>query len=450
MTAYPAGGGGMVYASSIALEADDTVGGRSPLARLAWALSRIRFQLAGGIVAGVVAPALVRGQLDRFADQISQYDTSLIGTFCALVFGYLIFRKVMVYPGTGAMLRVVPAFALSYGSVALFFFFLRLDYSRYQFAMSFVLVSLWFLLVLMIVARLRKPTLAVVPGGVADRLFGVSAVNWCPLESPENAMNGASTPVVVDLKCPRLGQAWERFIAEAAISGRQVFNAKQLAESLTGRVQIAHLSENTFGHLTPDAIYAPAKRYIDAICALAALILLAPLLCVIAIAIRLTSRGPAIYRQERMGYRGKVFTVWKFRSMRETAHSGAGPLSDMTQSDDARITPLGRFIRKSRIDELPQLVNILRGEMSWIGPRPETLSLSRWYEDEIPFYRYRHVVRPGLSGWAQVKQGHVTDVEDVRKKLEYDLYYVKHFSIWLDLLIVIHTIRIVVTGQGAK
>jgi lipopolysaccharide/colanic/teichoic acid biosynthesis glycosyltransferase len=136
--------------------------------------------------------------------------------------------------------------------------------------------------------------------------------------------------------------------------------------------------------------------------------------------------------------------------MREARHSGNAREADITKSDDDRITAVGRFIRKTRIDELPQIVNILMGQMSWIGPRPETLRLSEWYESDIPFYRYRHIVRPGISGWAQVRQGHVADVDDVREKLEYDLYYVKHFSVWLDLLIVMHTIRVVLTGHGAK
>jgi lipopolysaccharide/colanic/teichoic acid biosynthesis glycosyltransferase len=124
--------------------------------------------------------------------------------------------------------------------------------------------------------------------------------------------------------------------------------------------------------------------------------------------------------------------------------------SDMTLSDDQRITRIGRFIRRTRIDELPQVINILLGQMSWIGPRPETIALSEWYEMKIPFYRYRHIVRPGITGWAQVKQGHVTSVDSVREKLEYDFYYVRNFSIWLDMLIVMQTFRVVLTGHGAK
>lgn len=124
--------------------------------------------------------------------------------------------------------------------------------------------------------------------------------------------------------------------------------------------------------------------------------------------------------------------------------------SAMTTENDPRITRVGRFLRRTRLDELPQLINILLGEMSFIGPRPEAEQLSAWYEKEIPFYHYRHIIRPGLTGWAQVKQGHVAELEDIRSKLHLDFYYVKNFSFWLDLIITLQTIKIVLTGTGAK
>jgi lipopolysaccharide/colanic/teichoic acid biosynthesis glycosyltransferase len=151
-----------------------------------------------------------------------------------------------------------------------------------------------------------------------------------------------------------------------------------------------------------------------------------------------------------MGYRGEVFSMFKFRSMREAGDAPDARTAAMTQDDDVRVTRIGRTLRRYRIDELPQVINILKGEMSWIGPRPEAVALSRWYESELPFYRYRHIVRPGITGWAQVKQGHVADVEDVLWKLQYDFYYIKNFSFWLDLLIVARTIRTVLSGFGAR
>jgi lipopolysaccharide/colanic/teichoic acid biosynthesis glycosyltransferase len=122
----------------------------------------------------------------------------------------------------------------------------------------------------------------------------------------------------------------------------------------------------------------------------------------------------------------------------------------ITREGDPRITRIGRVLRRSRLDELPQLINILRGERSWIGPRPEAVVLSRWYDAELAFYPYRHIVRPGITGWAQVNQGHVADVDEVHEKLHYDFYYIKNFSPWLDLVIVMRTIRIMLTGFGAK
>ena len=122
----------------------------------------------------------------------------------------------------------------------------------------------------------------------------------------------------------------------------------------------------------------------------------------------------------------------------------------MTVNGDSRITRLGRFLRQYRIDELPQVINVLRGEMSWIGPRPEAVALSEWYESELPFYRYRHIVRPGITGWAAVHQGNVAEVDAATTKLKYDFYYVKYFSPWLDLMIAARTVKILITGFGAR
>ncbi|TIX95483.1 MAG: polyprenyl glycosylphosphotransferase, partial [Mesorhizobium sp.] len=151
---------------------------------------------------------------------------------------------------------------------------------------------------------------------------------------------------------------------------------KQISESLTGRVEIEHLSENTLGSINPNQAYLKVKQALDWIAALAVLILLSPALLLVAALIRLDSPGPALFRQQRMGYRGKVYQVYKFRTMRTSAHVADEKEQAITKAGDARITGLGRFLRKSRIDELPQMINILRGEMSWIGPRPEALVLS--------------------------------------------------------------------------
>lgn len=419
--------------------------------RLADALFRIRYQLIGAILFGVVTPIILRGQFERLPDQIASYDNSLFGTLCAVLIGYMVFRKVTVLPGSNAFTSITPAFISSYAIIIAIFFILRLEYSRAQFFASFLLTTGWFLALSYYVARFREANLGLVSSQTLQELSSLPGVSWVKFSTPEAASRQRHLPLVVNLRDPELSPEWERYIAEEAIAGRVIYNTKQIVESLAGRVRIEHLSENSFGHLAPDSIYAPAKRYLDAISAAVGLVAFSPLFVLMAIWIKLDSPGPVIFRQKRMGYRGQMFTMYKFRSMTvREANSGDDRNLDMTKNEDQRVTRSGRFIRKTRIDELPQLWNILIGEMSWIGPRPETLSLSSWYEEEIPFYRYRHIVRPGITGWAQVKQGHVTSVDDVRRKLEYDFYYVKHFSVWTDVFITIQTIRVMFTGHGAK
>lgn len=413
-------------------------------------LASVRFQLTGALALGVPLPEMIRKTYEYYPDDVFNYDTTMLGTIAAIILGYLIFRKVTSLPGTSALANQVPGFLISYATIAAIFFTLRLDFSRQQFILSFVLVSAFFFLVTIIQTRLNRRVIALVKGGRTNALTELDYVDWIVINHPSEADAFPSIPLVADFRYAGLSSDWERYLAEAAISGRQVFNTKQLRESLEGQVQIDHLSENSFGHLAPDSLYAPAKLYVDVLAAFIAIIILSPLMLITAIAIRLDSKGPAIFRQKRMGYRGRPFTVYKFRSMRVQDDTSRNRSSDMTRTDDDRITRVGRFIRKTRLDELPQLFNILMGQMSLIGPRPETLNLSEWYEQEIPFYRYRHIVRPGITGWAQIKQGHVTSVDDVREKLEYDFFYVRNFSIWLDFLILIQTLRVMLTGHGAK
>jgi lipopolysaccharide/colanic/teichoic acid biosynthesis glycosyltransferase len=151
--------------------------------------------------------------------------------------------------------------------------------------------------------------------------------------------------------------------------------------------------------------------------------------------------------QDRRGFRGGTFAIWKLRTM-DARPGQQGP--HYTEDTDSRVTRVGRVLRHYRIDELPQIWNVLRRDMSWIGPRPEALPLSAWYERELPLYVYRHVVRPGVTGWAQVNQGNVSRLDGARTKLEYDFFYIKHLSFWLDAVIFIKTLRTVLTGFGSR
>jgi lipopolysaccharide/colanic/teichoic acid biosynthesis glycosyltransferase len=246
--------------------------------------------------------------------------------------------------------------------------------------------------------------------------------------------------LVADLRAS-LAPEWERFLAHSVLNGWPVYDVKQVIESLTGRVEIEHLSENNFGSVLPSLIYLRFKRMVDFTIAVMLLPFFLPVILVASVCIVIGSPGPAIFKQSRMGFRARPFTCYKLRSM----HDGVEGARFTTQGDQ-RVTRVGEFLRKYRIDEFPQIFNILKGDMSWIGPRPEAVELAKWYESEVPFYAYRHAVRPGISGWAQVHQGNVAEVEAATVKLHYDFYYIKYFSPWLDLLIVAKTAKTILMG----
>ena len=163
---------------------------------------------------------------------------------------------------------------------------------------------------------------------------------------------------------------------------------------------------------------------------------------------KLDSRGPVIFSQTRVGENEKEFDVYKFRSMKRDAEAGTGPV--WANADDNRVTRLGKFMRKTRLDELPQLINVIKGDMSFVGPRPERPYFVKKLKKDIPYFEMRTVVKPGLTGWTQIKYAYGATVEDAIEKLQYDIYYIKHMSLLFDLIIIMGTIKVVLTGQGAR
>ena len=189
------------------------------------------------------------------------------------------------------------------------------------------------------------------------------------------------------------------------------------------------------------------KRWLDIASSALSLILSLPLCLFVALAIKLDSSGPVFYRQERVGQDGKTFTMLKFRSMRNDAEEN-GP--KRAAINDDRITRVGRFIRKYRLDEIPQMINVLKGDMSFIGPRPERPIFVDKFAKEIPYYLQRHVVKPGISGWAQIRYPYGASKEDALEKLKYDLYYIRHFSIFFDISIILEAGKVVLLGKGSR
>jgi sugar transferase (PEP-CTERM system associated) len=191
-----------------------------------------------------------------------------------------------------------------------------------------------------------------------------------------------------------------------------------------------------------------AKRLLDLAVSLLVLAVATPAMILVALLVKLTSRGPVFYRQQRVGMNGKPFDLFKFRSMRVDAEASGAP--QWAQKNDPRVTPIGSFLRKTRLDELPQVLNVLSGSMSFVGPRPERPYFVEQLSAEVPFYRERHCVKPGITGWAQIQYPYGASVEDARRKLEYDLYYIKNYSLFLDLLIILQTMRVILFPSGAR
>lgn len=416
--------------------------------RSGW-LSRRRVQLLGAILIAAVLPLAARLLLTPEKLWISTFN-AFYANVVAVVVALWLRLSVEPYPGIRSSLVILPTCAVAHGAVLAFFFFSRLPYDRSSFLAGFLLHVVWFYFIYFLVQRQTVMQIGVVPVGEIDQLKELERINWINLDEPSLELARRCDAIVADFNAD-LSPEWESFLADAALDGLIVYQVKPLAESVTGRVEIDHLSENSFGSLVPALGYFHLKTIIDFVAVIATAPLILPIMLGAAVAIKLDDGGPIFFRQRRIGHRGRVFHVLKFRTMRVSDQPGKDArAAAMTGDLDPRITRVGGFLRKSRIDELPQAWNILKGEMSWIGPRPEAEVLSHWYVGEIPFYRYRHVVKPGITGWAQTNQGHVAEVDEIHRKLQYDFYYIKYFSPFLDLLIVFKTLRTMLTGFGAR
>lgn len=241
-------------------------------------------------------------------------------------------------------------------------------------------------------------------------------------------------------------------LLQIKLSGIRVSEMSTFLERETGRVDLSSVSPSWLlfseGFLGTQQLSLVLKRGIDILSSALILILTSPILAVTALLVWATSRGPIFYRQDRVGQFGKVFAAVKFRSMRIDAELDGTP--KWAEQDDPRVTRVGRVIRATRIDEIPQIYNVLMGDMSFVGPRPERPYFVKELTAAIPFYDERHVVKPGITGWAQLNYPYGASVEDARQKLEFDLYYIKNYSLFLDLLILVQTVRVILWRDGVR
>lgn len=257
--------------------------------------------------------------------------------------------------------------------------------------------------------------------------------------------------IVVALTERRSGSMPLRELLDCKLSGIKVYDIATHFEKTLGQLRIDYVNAGwlIFGNgFNQGLARTLVKRLFDVLCALLLLVLALPVMLVTAVLIKLESPGAVFYRQERTGQNGRSFQVAKFRSMRNDAEKDGKPV--WAAANDARVTRVGGVIRKLRIDELPQLLNVLKGEMSLVGPRPERPFFVEQLTAQIPYFAARHSVKPGVTGWAQVRYPYGATVEDAQEKLQYDLYYVKNHSLFLDLIILFETVFVVLTGKGAR
>lgn len=235
------------------------------------------------------------------------------------------------------------------------------------------------------------------------------------------------------------------------LAGVKVEEATSWLEKLNGRIEVEQLYPSWFIFAEGfrfSTINRILRRIVNFTAAFCGLVLALPVIPLVALAVKMSSKGPVFYRQERVGRGSKTFYCYKFRTMRQDAEADTG--ATWAADDDPRITKVGKYLRVLRLDEIPQLWCVLNGDMHFVGPRPERPEFVKWLSREIPYYNLRHVVRPGITGWAQVQYKYGNTLEDAREKLQYDLFYIKNASIGLDLLIMFHTVKIVLLGRGAR
>lgn len=362
------------------------------------------------------------------------------------LFSFFSLQRFLNFLGYLSLRSVIPTFALWTMVFLGLLFLFRLPYSVYFLIGSLSVMPIFFWGMSFIRNHYGRLRVAYVEKGLSVTLPEVATIHWEALKAPVTMDTLRADLVVADLRAD-LGKAWESFLADCALQQIPVYHSVRLIEMVSGRVRIDHLYENELGSLLPSKSYLLIKRLIDTLAIVCSAPVVLPVMLVTALLIKWESPGGVFFLQERIGQGGKPFTVYKFRSMCATSEADG---AQFAAKNDMRVTRVGRFIRKTRIDEFPQFYNVLRGEMSLIGPRPEQEQFVQSFKEDIPFYSYRHMVKPGISGWAQVMQGYAADAEDTKIKLEYDFYYIKNFSFALDILVTLKTIQTMLTGFGAR
>ena len=400
------------------------------------------------LIAQLLIVIIVPGLLLHLSGVNLTASTVVYSTFSnsiSLIVARFVISKLVNYPTPITLISIFPVVTTVFAVAFLTNFIFRIDYSRPTILLGWAIALMLLGLTQYRRSNKHQSTFMLVSNGEISTDLLPHEHNYIKLATP-SLPSEACDGVIADIEQLQTDIAWSKFLCECTLNNIPVYDYPAVTELTTGRTVITKLSSADFGRLHPDPISIYTKRCLDLLLTAIALPFTLPVLAVAAIAINLESKGPVVFKQERVGYRGRSFTIYKLRTMVNDHGDKA-----LTRENDARITRLGKALRRYRIDELPQLLNVLRGDMSLIGPRPEQRELVKHYSSKIPFYDYRHVVRPGISGWAQINQGYVADsLRDTKTKLEYDLFYIRHLSVWLDLVILFRTVVTIVCKVEAR
>lgn len=388
------------------------------------------------------------------------YDTARLNTR-----GELYFRLLMV-PGLLAFVLagiswVHPDFLLGNGSSAVGLVILTVALFGWRIGFTW-LIQLPILIERVYVLGTGERAQRLVQGLRQNPEIGVEIVSWTG--KLEGAVTRDSVAVhlmdvvrrqkvhrVIVAMPDRRGTIPMHELLDLRMQGVKIEEAASWLERISGKIEVENLYPSwlVFGEgFRRSTLFRLIRRAISVVISLIGLVVALPLFPLIVLAIRLDSEGPVFYTQTRVGKGGRLFKLVKFRTMRHDAEAANG--AQWASNNDPRVTRVGRFLRFSRLDEIPQLWCVLKGDMAFVGPRPERPEFVEWLSREIPYYGVRHMVRPGLTGWAQVKYKYGSTVEDAREKLQYDLFYMKNASIGLDLLIMFQTIKTVLLSRGAQ
>ena len=410
-----------------------------------------RFQLALTAWLAALIPFLLR--VASGAPLEPQLWNALWFNAIAVIVAFWVRLSIEPYPGIRQSYVIFPAAAVGHGSVLFILLMTRLPYDRVGLVLGFALHIFLAYLIWFLVQRRLRLRIGVVPFGQVHDLSHIESVEWVPLSAPSLQEAQLYDALVVDLS-DDIPDDWERMLADAAVTGLMVYQAKQLAESAHGPRPDRPSVGEQLRHADPGPrLFLPevaggldcgADRR----------------------AVRVAGDRHRVDHDPSQRWRAGLVQAAAGRPRRRALPGLQVPDDDQRAAADGgerrawprlprriaipRITRLGALLRKTRLDELPQILNILRGEMSWIGPRPEPEGLSPLFVASIPFYRYRYVVKPGITGWAQVNQGYVSGIDQIALKLQYDFYYIKNFSAWLDVLIFFKTLKTMFTGSGAR